>query len=64
MKQIQISQPLFEFIHLLVSVIALLALESTIHAGNAGLAASISLQQKPGDLLAGESRAICHTGYP
>jgi hypothetical protein len=54
MKQTLISQPLFVFIHLIVSVVALLAIESTTHAGNAGLAATISLQQKPGDLLAGE----------
>jgi exo-beta-1,3-glucanase (GH17 family) len=57
MKQTQIPKPLRGFSCLIVSVVALLG--AAVH----GDTAEISLQQKPGDLLGGESRAICYSGF-
>jgi exo-beta-1,3-glucanase (GH17 family) len=50
-------------IHLILLAIVLLAVKPAAYAENANPAATISLQQKPGDLLAGESRAICYSGF-
>lgn len=54
MKQTHISK---SFSYLLLSVIALLG--AAVHADTA----EFPLQQKPGDLLGGESRAICYSGF-
>jgi exo-beta-1,3-glucanase (GH17 family) len=59
MKQKQIVKMFRNFFRPLLSAIVLLGLGSVVHAE----ILEISLQQKPDDLLGGESRAICYSGF-
>lgn len=59
MEQTQIPKSFRRFAHLLASFFFLLGLGADLKANDGG----IPLQQNPGDLLAGESRAICYSGY-
>jgi exo-beta-1,3-glucanase (GH17 family) len=57
MEQTQVAKSIGRFVRLLVSAIVVLGTDLKANP------AEILLQQKPGDLLAGESRAICYSGY-
>lgn len=50
------------FVRLLLLAIAGISLASAVH-GPEPVPATISLQQKPGDLLGGEKRAVCYSGF-